>query len=105
MRGIKVTPPWRSLSPEVKIDLESCFFARLKDVAGFGHLLVSKRCFAIEEDHDIIKEAKPNTFFQAVGEILPMRARHPYITPPICRRELYSSAPKLFVDAFAVNLN
>jgi hypothetical protein len=54
----------------------------------FGHLLVSKRCFAIEEDHGIIKEAKPDTFFQAVGEILPMRARHPYITPPFfCRRE------------------
>jgi hypothetical protein len=24
---------------------------------------------------------------QAVGEILPIRARHPYITPPFCRRE------------------
>jgi len=50
------------------------YLARLKDVAGFGHLLVSKRYFAIEEDHGIIKEAKPNTFFQAVGELLRMRA-------------------------------
>jgi hypothetical protein len=68
-------------------------------VSGFGYLLISKRCFAIEEDHGIIKEAKPDTFFQAVDELLPMRA------PPFCRREHYSPAPKLFVDALAVNLN
>jgi hypothetical protein len=63
--------------------ISSLVSARLKEVAGFGHLLVSKRCFAIEEDHGIIKEAKPDKFFQAVGEILPMRACHPYIGPPI----------------------
>jgi hypothetical protein len=51
-------------------------------VSGFGYLLVSKRCFATEEDHGIIKEAKLDTFFQAVGETHKLQE-----TPPACRRE------------------
>jgi hypothetical protein len=58
------------------------YLARLTEVAGFGYSLVSKRCFAIEEDHGIIKEAKPDKFFQAVGEILLMRAM-PSVHRPI----------------------
>jgi hypothetical protein len=38
--------------------------------------------FAIEEDHGIIKEAKPDKFFQAVGEILLMRVM-PSVHRPI----------------------
>jgi hypothetical protein len=81
------------------------YLARLKDAAGLWSFACFKTLLRYEEDHGIIKEAKPDTFFQAVGEILPMRARHPYITPPFfCRRECRLCA-EIIRYAFAVNLN